>query len=71
MHSEKRGNQRMAKPKSTIVRTTVNTAKDATRFREAAADFAKKATVSKKVAYRTLVGLGIYTASGKLSKNYK
>ncbi len=71
MRSLKRGKQTTATPKATAARTTVNTTKDATRFSKAAANFAKKATASKKVAHRTLVGLGIYTVSGKLSKNYK
>jgi hypothetical protein len=71
MSSSKRGKQTMATPGAKTARTTVNTTKDAARFSKAAASFAKKARASKKVAHRTLVSLGIYTASGKLSKNYK
>jgi len=40
-------------------------------FREVAAEFTKKWTRSKKSAMKVLVESGIYTASGKLSKNYR
>jgi hypothetical protein len=49
----------------------VNTAKSVARFRQAAADYTQKATASKAAARETLISLGIYTPSGKLSKNYK
>jgi len=41
------------------------------RFREAAAQFMKKATRSRESAMKVLVESGIYTKSGKLSKNYR
>lgn len=41
------------------------------RFREAAAEFTKRATRSKQSAIRVLVESGIYTKSGKLTKNYR
>lgn len=40
-------------------------------FREAAADFTKEATRSKESAIKVLVESGIYTKSGKLTKNYR
>lgn len=41
------------------------------RFREAAAEFTKQGTRSKESAMKVLVESGIYTESGKLSKNYR
>jgi hypothetical protein len=41
------------------------------RFREAAAEFTKKGTRSKESAMKVLIESGIYTESGKLSKNYR
>lgn len=41
------------------------------RFREAAAEFTKAGTRSKDAAMKVLVEAGIYTKSGKLSKNYR
>ncbi len=41
------------------------------RFREAAAEFTKEGTRSKESAMKVLVESGIYTESGKLSKNYR
>jgi len=41
------------------------------RFREAAAEFTREATRSRKSAMDTLVNLGIYTKAGKLTKNYR
>ena len=41
------------------------------RFREAAAAFTKEGTRSKESAMKMLVESGIYTESGKLSKNYR
>ena len=49
----------------------VNTIQSAMRFRKAAATYTRRATVSKAAARETLIDLGIYTPSGKLSKNYK
>ena len=41
------------------------------RFRESAAEFTKAATRSKESAMKVLVDSGIYTGSGKLTKNYR
>jgi hypothetical protein len=41
------------------------------RFRKGAAEFTKKAARSKESAMKVLVESGIYTESGKLSKNYR
>ncbi len=41
------------------------------RFRVSAAEFTKKGTRSKESAMKVLVGSGIYTKSGKLTKNYR
>jgi hypothetical protein len=41
------------------------------RFREAAAEFTRKGTRSKESAIKVLVEAGIYTKSGKLTKNYR
>jgi hypothetical protein len=41
------------------------------RFRQASAEFMKEATRSKESAMKVLVEAGIYTKSGKLSKNYR
>jgi hypothetical protein len=41
------------------------------RFREAAAEFTKKATRTRESAMKVLVESGIYTKSGKLTKNYR
>jgi hypothetical protein len=41
------------------------------RFREAAAEFMKKATRSRESAMKVLAESGIYTKSGKLTKNYR
>jgi hypothetical protein len=41
------------------------------RFREAAAEFTKEATRSPESAMKVLVDAGIYTKSGKLTKNYR
>lgn len=49
---------------------SINTLKAARQFRKDAAAYTAKAISSKKEAQKTLVKLGIYTNSGKLSKNY-
>lgn len=41
------------------------------RFRKAAKVFTAKATKSRASAIETLVSEGIYTKSGRLSKNYQ
>jgi len=40
-------------------------------FRKSAEEYMKKATRSKESAMKALVESGIYTKSGKLSKNYR
>jgi hypothetical protein len=40
------------------------------RFRKAAEELTKKASVSKQAALDLLVQEGIYTKAGKLTKNY-
>lgn len=50
---------------------SVNTMEDAERFRKAADDYAAKATRNKNAARKTLIDLGIYTKSGRLSKHYR
>ena len=40
------------------------------RFRKAAAAFTARATKSQAIARKVLVDEGIYTKSGKLTKNY-
>ncbi|HEX6978643.1 MAG TPA: hypothetical protein VF342_05040 [Alphaproteobacteria bacterium] len=45
--------------------------KEVELFRKAASAYTKKATVSKEAARKELVNLGIYTSSGRLTKNYK
>ncbi|MGB8683169.1 MAG: hypothetical protein WCD12_09810 [Candidatus Binatus sp.] len=40
-------------------------------FRKAAEEFTKKATRSRESAMKVLVEAGIYTKSGKLTKNYR
>ena len=51
--------------------TDLSSAEAVERFREAAARFTKKATRSKASAIKVLVESGIYTKSGKLTKNYR
>ena len=65
------GNNAKAKlgPKKTVV-ASVSTQRDADRFRKAALAWGNTATESKKKAAETLVSLGIYTKSGKLTKKY-
>jgi hypothetical protein len=52
-------------------RATIDTPKDVLRFRKAAKVYVREATTSKKSAHRELMSLGIYTAKGNLTKNYK
>ena len=51
--------------------TDLSSAEAVERFRKAAARFTKKATRSKASAIKVLVESGIYTKSGKLTKNYR
>jgi hypothetical protein len=41
------------------------------RFQKAAKAFTRRATRSKQAARETLIAEGIYTRSGRLSKNYR
>jgi hypothetical protein len=41
------------------------------RFRDAAAKFTRRTVISKGTARNTLIGEGIYTQSGKLTKAYR
>jgi len=41
------------------------------RFQKAAEDFTREATRSKEAALKVLVEAGIYTKSGKLTRNYR
>jgi hypothetical protein len=41
------------------------------RFRKAAKAFTARATQSRETARQVLISEGIYTKSGKLSKNYR
>ena len=51
--------------------SSANTKAAATKFRKDSASYRVAATKSQMSAKKTLVKLGIYTANGKLSKNYK
>ena len=59
----------MAAKKHSRLNATLNQ-KDAEEHRLAAGRFVKKATKSKKVAQETLKSMGIYTATGRLSRRY-
>ena len=61
--------RRMAAKKSNRWNATLNQ-KDADEHRRAASRFVKEATTSKKRAQETLKSMGIYTASGRLSRKY-
>jgi hypothetical protein len=51
--------------------TDLNTREAVEQFRKAAEEFTKKATRSRESAMKVLVEAGIYTKSGKLTKNYR
>jgi hypothetical protein len=51
--------------------TDLNSVEAVEHFRKAAAEFMKKAGRSKESALKALVESGIYTKSGKLTKNYR
>lgn len=51
--------------------TDLNSPEAVEHFRKAVAEFTKKAMRSKQAAMKVLVESGIYTKSGKLSKNYR
>jgi hypothetical protein len=58
--------------RATVDASTDLTSREAVeRFRKAAAEFTKEATRSQESAMKVLVDSGIYTESGKLSKNYR
>lgn len=44
---------------------------DLDKFIKAAKRYTNKATKTKKAARKALIKMGIYTKSGKLTKNYK
>lgn len=54
-----------------FVAASVLTQEDADRFSKQAEAWGRKVTRTKAEAKKTLVALGIYTKSGKLSKNYR
>jgi hypothetical protein len=49
----------------------IGSSKALDRFREAAKAFTTKATKSRATALEILVSEGIYTKSGRVSKNYR
>jgi hypothetical protein len=51
--------------------TDLNSLEAVEHFRKAAAEFMKKAGRSKESALKALVESGIYTKSGRLTKNYR
>ncbi len=51
--------------------TDLNSREAVEHFRKAAAEFMKKFGRSKESAMKVLVEAGIYTKSGKLTKNYR
>lgn len=51
-------------------RTAFSTKKEIDEFKKAAKKFSDKATASQTAALATLVELGIYTKSGKLTSAY-
>ena len=56
---------------ASVVSASSFTQEDVDKFKKSADQYTKKATSSKKKARETLISLGIYTKSGRLSKNYK
>jgi hypothetical protein len=60
-----------SKRPATKIPTDLSSRDAVKRFREAAAEFTKEGTRSKESAMKVLVESGIYTESGKLSKNYR
>lgn len=50
---------------------SVAVGREAASLKRAAESYVKDATVSSDAANRKLVTLGIYTAKGKLTKNYR
>ena len=60
-----------SKRPATKIPTDLSSLEAVKRFREAAAEFTKEGTRSKESAMKVLVESGIYTESGKLSKNYR
>jgi hypothetical protein len=59
------------KKRTTEIPADLSSREAVKRFREAAAEFTKKGTRSKESAMKVLVESGIYTGSGKLTKNYR
>jgi hypothetical protein len=61
-----------SRTKNDVARVTDISSREALdRFREAARVFTARATKSRETARATLVSEGIYTKSGRLSKNYR
>jgi hypothetical protein len=56
---------------TSVVSASSFTQEDVDKFKKSADRYTRKATSSKKKAQETLISLGIYTKSGRLSKNYK
>ncbi len=56
---------------ATEIRADLTSREAVEQFREAAAEFTRKATRSRESAMQVLVEAGIYTKSGKLAKNYR
>jgi hypothetical protein len=61
------------KRKQPVISSSVDlTSREAVdRFRKVAAEFTEKAVRSRESAIKALVESGIYTKSGKLTKNYR
>jgi|GEM_PF-3487837 len=59
------------KKRTTKIPADLSSREAVKRFRESAAEFTKEGTRSKESAMKVLVESGIYTESGKLSKNYQ
>ncbi len=59
------------KKQTTKFPADLNSREAVERFREASAEFMKKAMRSRESAMKVLVEAGIYTKSGKLTKNYR
>lgn len=59
------------KPESERQGATVIDKEAVKRFSKAAKTYSGKATISQQAAQRTLIGLGISTQAGKLTKRYR
>ena len=61
-------NSKSGKP---LISSDLDSPEAVERFRDAAADFTKKAAETKDSARKILVEEGIYSNSGKLTRNYR